>query len=263
MRDSDERRSEYWYRLLSGEIRGLRPDHRFFRSLPSAPRCKLCHAPFEGPFAPILGKIGFGRWDLNAQLCGFCIKGIAKHEGGAEIPVSLLYTDVRDSTALAETLTPAEFRSTLRPFFKATAAAVDAEWGIIDHIVGDGVMAMWIPGFVGQEHPRRAVAAGRSLVETLQSETDLAAGVGIHTGEAYVGVVGEPGSRDFTVVGDTANTTARLGSSGSRGELVMSEEVATAAGVDTAGLERRVLELKGKTEPFPAWVEQVPAQVSG
>ena len=258
-----QKKTEYWRRLLSGEIRGLSPNQRLFRSLPSAPRCKLCHAPFEGPFAPFLGAIGFRRWDLNAQLCGFCIKGIAKHEGGAEIPVSLLYADVRDSTALAETLTPAEFRSTLRPFFKATAAAVDAEWGIIDHIVGDGVMAMWIPGFVGEDHPARAIAAGRLLARTLQSAADFSSGVGVHTGEAYVGVVGEPGSYDFTVVGDTANTAARLGSAGTRGELVLSDEIADAAGVDTADLERRVLDLKGKAEPFPAWVEKVPAPVSG
>jgi adenylate cyclase len=237
------------------------PERRLFKSLPKAPRCKLCHAPFEGPFAPVLGALGFKRWDLNAQICRFCIKGIAKQRGGAEIPVSLLYTDVRDSTALAETVSPAEFRALIRPFFTETVAAVDAEHGVIDHIVGDGVMAMWIPGFVGDDHPGRAVAAGRTLTANLQAHTDFAAGVGVHTGVAFVGVVGEEGSLDFTVVGDVANTTARLGSSAGRGELVLSAGIADAADVDTRGLEQRVLELKGKSEPFPAWVERVPAPV--
>lgn len=254
-----ETESDYWRRLLSGEVRGLMPERRLFRSLPKAPRCKLCHAPFEGPFAPLLGAVGFRRWDLNAQLCQFCIKGIAKHRGGAEIPVSLLYTDVRDSTALAETMSPAEFRAQIRPFFTATAAAVDAERGIIDHIVGDGVMAMWIPGFVGDDHPARAVAAGRALAASLQSHSDFTAGVGVHTGVAFVGVVGEEGSLDFTVIGDVANTTARLGSSAGRGELVLSDDIVDAAGVDTTGLERRRLDLKGKAQPFPAWMERVPA----
>jgi adenylate cyclase len=257
-----EQQNDYWRRLLSGEVRGLMPEQRLFKSLPKAPRCKLCHAPFEGPFAPILGAIGFKRWDLNAQICRFCIKGIAKQRGGAEIPVSLLYTDVRDSTAMAETMPPAEFRARIRPFFTETVAAVDAEHGVIDHIVGDGVMAMWIPGFVGDDHPGRAVAAGRALAANLQSHVDFAAGVGVHTGVAFVGVVGEEGSLDFTVVGDVANTTARLGSSASRGELMLSEDVAEAAGVDTTSLERRVLDLKGKAERFPAWVERVPSPVA-
>ena len=222
--------SDYWKKLLSGEIPGLKPNQRLFRSLSSAPRCKLCHAPFEGPFAPILRVIGFRRWNLNAQLCGFCIKGIAMHQGGAEIPVSLLFADVRDSTALAETMSPAEFRITLRPFFTAVAAAVDTEHGVIDHIVGDGVMAMWIPGFVGDDHPQRAVVAGRSTAAALQARADFSSGVGVHTGIAYVGVVGDEGSLDFTVIGDTANTAARLGSAGSQGELVMSEAIAAAAG---------------------------------
>lgn len=254
--------SEYWRAILSGDAPRLSPTQRLFGSLPKAPRCKLCNAPFEGPFAPFLGAVGFRRWNLNAQLCQFCIKGIAKHRGGAEIPVSLLYTDVRDSTSLAETMSPAEFRAQIRPFFTETAAVVDAENGIIDHIVGDGVMAMWIPGFVGAEHPARAVAAGRTLAANLQSHNDFAAGVGVHTGIAFVGVVGEEGSLDFTVLGDVANTAARLGSSAGRGELVLSEEIAAAARLDTAGFERRVLDLKGKAEPFPAWVERVPSSVA-
>ncbi len=255
--------NEYWRRLLSGEVKGLSPEQRLFRSLPSAPRCKLCHAPFKGPFAPVLGAIGFRRWDLNQQLCKFCIKGIAKQQGGAEIPVSLLFADVRGSTDLAETMSPGEFRATLAPFFTAIARAVDGEHGVIDHIVGDGVMAMWIPGFVGHEHPHHAVAAGRAAARNLAANTEFSAGVGVHTGVAYVGVVGEPGSLDFTVVGDTANTAARLGSAGNRGELVLSEEVVAAAGIDTGGFEHRILELKGKTEPFPAWVERVRVGVDG
>lgn len=254
---------EYWRRLLSGEVRGLSPNQRLFKALPSPPRCKLCHAPFEGPYAPVLRVIGFRRWDLNAQLCRFCIKGIAKHRGGAEIPVSLLYADVRGSTDLAETMSPTEFRSKLAPFFTAVAEVVDDESGVIDHIVGDGVMAMWIPGFVGDEHPGRAVAAGRRATAQLAANADFSSGVGVHTGTAYVGVVGEPGSFDFTVVGDTANTVARLGSAGSRGELVLSEDIVTSAAIETAGLERRVLDLKGKADPFPAWVERIPARVDG
>jgi adenylate cyclase len=70
---------------------------------------------------------------------------------------------------------------------------------------------------------------------------------------AYVGVVGEAGALDFTVLGDAANTVARLGSSAAGGELVLSDAIVRAAGIDTTGFQARTLELKGKSEPFRAW----------
>jgi adenylate cyclase len=205
--------------------------------------------------------VGFRRWSLNQQLCRRCMRDLDQHQGGAEVPVSLLYTDVQGSTALAEQLTPVEFTSALNRFFAVAVAAVDAEFGVIDHIVGDGVMALWVPGFVGGDHPQRAVAAGRRLAADLTSTRGLGdtfpAGVGVHTGLAYVGVVGQIGSLDFTVLGDAPNTVARLGSAVSSGELAMSDDIVAAAEVDTSGLDRRVLELKGKVEPFNAWIERV------
>lgn len=252
---------DYWRKLLVGERRGLRGPPRLFKKVPRAPRCKLCRAPFQGPFAPIFRLVGFRRWSLNAQICRYCLGGLAKRPGGAEVEVSLLYADVRGSTRLAETLSPADFTESLNRFFSLSYEAVDSEEGVIDHIVGDGVMAMWVPGFVGSEHPERAVAAGRKLAERLaQSETlgnSFPAGVGVHTGTAYVGVVGEEGSLDFTVLGDVANTTARLGSAATGGELAMSNDIVAAARVDTTGLEHRTLDLKGKAEGFGAWIERV------
>lgn len=252
---------EYWLRLLTGEDAIAGGARRLFRKMPSPPRCKLCYAPFAGPYAPILKMLGFRRWSLNQQLCRRCMRDLDQHQGGAEVPVSLLYTDVQGSTTLAEQLTPAEFTSALNRFFAVAFAAVDAEFGVIDHIVGDGVMALWVPGFVGGDHPQRAVTAGRRLAADLTSTRGAGdafpAGVGVHTGLAYVGVVGQIGSLDFTVLGDAPNTVARLGSAVSSGELAMSDDIVAAAEVDTSGLDRRVLELKGKAEPFNAWIERV------
>jgi adenylate cyclase len=252
-----QEQSEYWRQILTGEQAGLKAYERIFRTLPSPPRCKLCQAPFKGPFAPVLRLLGFRRWRLNQQLCRWCISSLETHHGGAEIPVSLLFADVRGSTVLAERMAPAEFSRALDRFYSVVTGAIDAEHGVIDHLAGDGVMAMWIPGFVGAHHPQRCVAAGRHLATDLKREgasgLGFPAGVGVHTGVAYVGVVGEGGSLDFTVLGDAANTVARLGSSAAGGELVMSDVIVKAAGVDTAGLEARTLELKGKSEPFAAW----------
>jgi adenylate cyclase len=156
---------------------------------------------------------------------------------------------------------PANFTASLNRFYTVVFEAVDSEFGLIDHMVGDGVMAMWIPGFAGYDHPERAVAAGRRVAVDLTSAPGLGdsfpAGVGVHTGIAYVGVVGDPGALDFTVLGDVANTAARLGSAAAGGELVISDDIAKAAHLDTSTLERRLLDLKGKAEEFPVWVETV------
>ncbi|HSJ28189.1 MAG TPA: adenylate/guanylate cyclase domain-containing protein [Acidimicrobiia bacterium] len=249
---------DYWRAVLLGEDKALKTMVRVLRSLPSAPRCKLCMAPFEGPVAPLLKVIGFRRWPLNQQMCRFCVTSMEKQRGGAEVPVSLLFADVRGSTALAETLPPRDYVRTMDRFFHLVARAVDAEQGVIDHIVGDGVMAMWIPAFVGGDHARHAVAAGKNLAARLRSSDTpgfFPAGVGVHTGVAYVGVVGEPGSYDFTVQGDVANTTARLGSAAAPGELVMSAAIAEEAGLDTGQLVHRRLDLKGKADPVAVWVD--------
>ncbi len=247
--------SEFWFDVLSGEHPSLRKGVRRFARMPSPPRCKLCNVPFAGPFRPILHLFGFNRWALNEQLCRVCMASMEEHGGGAEIHVSVLYADIRGSTAMAETITPREFTRTLDHFYSIVTRDVDREQGAIDHMAGDGVMAFWIPGFVGADHPQRALSAGMHLVADLVTEkSGVPTGVAVHTGTAYVGVVGGVGSKDFTVLGDVPNTVSRLASAASPGELLISESIAEAANIDTSRLESRLLTLKGKAEPFPVWV---------
>ena len=76
-----------------------------------------------------------------------------------------------------------------------------------------------------------------------------ATGVGIHTGVAYVGVVGEEdGPTDFTALGDNVNITARLASQAGPGEILISDASYSHSGLDLGDLEHRQLELKGKSE---------------
>lgn len=250
---------DHWERVLNGEL--MPGMSKYFRHLPTAPRCKACQAPFAGPFAPLLRLLRFKPWQLNRQLCHHCFHGIDKERGGAEVPVSLLFADVRGSTTIAETMSARDFRSVLDRFYKMVFGAVDRNQGVIDHLAGDGVMALWTQRFGGEQHPRHAVTAGRQLVTDLTTDRVLQGripvGVGVHTGTAWVGVVGESGAHDFTVLGDPPNTVARLGSSAMSGELIISRATAEAAGVDTSTLEERLLELKGKAEPFPVWIETI------
>lgn len=92
-----------------GEHKGMRSLRRTFRNLPSPPRCKLCYAPFRGVGGFVL-RPWFGPWERNSQLCKSCMGTLVRQGvGGAEVPLSLLFADIRGSTALGEQLRPAEF----------------------------------------------------------------------------------------------------------------------------------------------------------
>jgi adenylate cyclase len=125
----------------------------------------------------------------------------------------------------------------------------------VDKLVGDEVIGLYVPGFAGRHHPRRAIEAAQSLLQ-LTGHRDrqgpwLPVGIGVHTGLAFAGIVGgtEGAPTDFTALGDNVNITARLASQASRGEILISDAAYTAAGLDLGELEHRQLELKGKREP--------------
>jgi len=97
---------ELWRDVLTGEVRGLQRMRNFMLRIPSEPRCKLCAAPFGRPGRSFLRLVGFGQSPLNRRLCKGCTRSIHKKPGGAEVDVSVLFADVRGSTALAERISP-------------------------------------------------------------------------------------------------------------------------------------------------------------
>jgi adenylate cyclase len=247
IRDSEED----WLRILSGAHPGYRWGRNMFRRLPATPRCKLCAAPFAGAGGHLMRLIGKRPWPKNPKFCGSCLSGLSKHRGGAEIACSLLFADVRGSTVIAEQMRPAEFRALMDRFYiVATDVLVDHD-SFVDKFVGDEVIGLFIPMLTGERHAARAIEASRALlaaVRTIDTERPLAIGAGVHTGTAFVGTVGAGDDLNFTALGDTVNTTARLASAAGAGEALVSEAAAQAARLDSAGLERRTLALKGKSE---------------
>jgi adenylate cyclase len=249
---------EAWRELLSGESASLRRLRALMRRIPSEPRCKLCAAPFGRPGSMLLRLVGFGPTELNRRICRVCVRSIDKRPGGAEVELSLLFADVRGSTAIAERTPAAEFSRLMARFYGTAAKVIDERDGIVDKFVGDEVVALFIPGFAGPDHAADAIASARALLRETGNngagEPWIPVGVGVHTGVAYVGVVGEGDARDFTALGDPANTTARLASEAGAGEVLVSSAAAAAGGLDTGGLERRTLSLRGRDETVDAWV---------
>jgi adenylate cyclase len=163
----------------------------------------------------------------------------------------VLFADVRGSTAIAERMPPQEFSRLMARFYGAAAGVIDQRDGIVDKFLGDGAVALFIPGFAGSDHAADAVAAARGLLEQTGNdgrEPWIPVGAGVHTGNSFVGSVGEGDARDFTALGDTVNAAARLTGLAAAGEILISAEAATACGLETTGLERRALELHGREQ---------------
>ena len=104
---------------LMGENARLLKRRRVFRRLPSPPRCKLCAAPFAGIGGLVLRHAGFARSPGNQALCNKCLGKLRKQGmSGVEMPVTLLFSDVRGSTAMGEQMRPTEFHAFLDHFYR-------------------------------------------------------------------------------------------------------------------------------------------------
>jgi adenylate cyclase len=184
-------------------------------------------------------------------MCRQCAGSLAKHPGGAEIELSVLFADIRDSTRVAETLTPTRYRDLLQRFYRAASEAITSHDGIVDKFLGDGVMALFIPAFAGEGHAGRAVDAARALRQRTDAlpEPRLPVGIGVHTGTAFVGALGTEDELDFSALGDAVNVAARLGSEATASHILVSEAAARGAGLPLA-TEPRSLQLKGRSEPL-------------
>lgn len=270
---ADESSNEaVWHALLTGEMEDVRKNRRLLRRIPGSPRCKMCNIPLGGIAAPFLRLRGRGPARKNPRYCNLCEVFVESHPGGAEIELTLLFADVRGSTTLAEDMPPADFRRLLNRFYSASNRVIINSDGFVDRLVGDEVVSFYLPFL--PEHPGVAVRAARDLLlaaPELERGKKLPVGVGVHTGTALVGSVGFEDSggfdgehervRDFTALGDAVNVTARLASLAGPGEALISEAV-FASGADLgefADLERRRLEVRGRSEPIDVRVLRVGA----
>jgi adenylate cyclase len=154
------------------------------------------------------------------------------------------------------------YRRMVNGFYGVAARHVNEAGGMVDKYLGDGILALFIPGFTGADHAARSISAARDILRYTRDAAGLPAqarplplGIGVHTGTAYVGVLGRAGGLlDFTALGDAVNLTQRLSTAAASRELLISEEARAAAGMPSDGLQPRELDLKGINRPITAWL---------
>jgi adenylate cyclase len=187
-------------------------------------------------------------------MCEKCETAFAEHRGGTELDIALLYADVRGSTQIAADMKPAEFAALMQRFFRTATAVLNRSDAVVDKMVGDEVIAIYLPGLAGPDYRRHALNAGLELLRATGHADPqgpwLSIGVGVHSGRAFVGSIGvEGGNYQFTALGDAMNFGARLVAAARGGEMVISQAIRQDVS-DGFAAEQRSVKLKGYPVPI-------------
>ncbi len=240
--------SDLWRQTLTRGHAGQKLGHKLMRLLPGPPRCKVCYNPFGGFGGRLCRAVGMVPSKKNPHICALCCEHMPR--GGAEVETAILFADIRGSTELAERLGPAGFAEALNRFYRAATEVLIRYEATVDKLIGDEVMAFFVPGFAGPQFKRAAVEAGRDLLRAVgyggRGEPWVPVGIGIDAGTAYVGNVGGDEYVDFTALGDPVNTAARIQSAAGPGELLIGENAFAAVADLYPGADARLLDVKGK-----------------
>ncbi len=183
--------------------------------------------------------------------------------GGVRQPVVVLFSDIRHFTAIAESLPPTAMAQQLNEYFGAMVDCVFRHEGALDKFIGDAIMAYWGAPEARDDDAERAVAAAHDMQEALallnerwrrEGRPELRVGIGIHTGDAFVGNIGSPRRLEFTLIGDTVNLASRLCSLAKSGEVLVSEAMVHSLVGRVACLPRTELRVfRHTSEDSPVW----------
>lgn len=215
----------------------------------AARRQEVVRANFERFFAPgVAARIAETGSDVRP--------------GGERRPVTVLVSDIRGFTGLAETMAPEIIARHLSDYFAAMVELVFEYGGTLDKFMGDALLALWGAPLGAPGDTDRALAAARSMQEECsalnarwagQGRPPLAIGIGLHHGDAFTGTIGSPRRLEYTVIGDVVNVTARLCDEANAGEIVLSEGVFDRLSPPLTGTAGEELRIRGREGPVTVY----------
>jgi class 3 adenylate cyclase len=182
------------------------------------------------------------------------------HLGGEDRVVTMLFSDIRDFTALTADLSPQKTIQLLNACMTKISRVIEGEGGVIDKYVGDEVMAIFGAPTSHPDQALRAVSTGMLMVETLKKwnlarvaaqEPPILMGIGVHTGLVVAGNMGAEDRLNYTVLGANVNLAARLCEVAEPNQLIISEATLLEPNVKDSFYTKPLspITLKGFTKP--------------
>ena len=232
-----------WQALLVDGYEPLKKMQHVFRRLPRDPRCKMCQNPFGGFGGKLVALMGRKPSRKNPNLCQYCFDHLPS--GGIEIDIGVVFADVRGSTAMGEHSTATDYAEHINRFYETATDVLIHHDGVVDKLIGDEVMALFIRGIAGPDYRRKTVLAALDLATAVG---DLPVGVAANAGIAFVGNVGSGTVMDFTALGDAVNVGSRLQSHAAPGEVVLASDLYALVADDHPDARSERIEVRGRDE---------------
>jgi adenylate cyclase len=207
-----------------------------------------------------VARANYGRF-----LPEYVVKQMLEHPesfklGGVNQNITVLFADIRGFTRLSEHANPEKVVQLLNKYFSAMTDIIFAHGGTLDKYLGDGLMALFgAPTATPQDATNAlnaAVAMQRRVIsinQELRAEgfNEIGIGIGLHTGEATVGYIGSERRSEYTAIGDTVNTAARLESNSKAGQILVSDATARAAVSRYPLTQHDPIYVKNRAQPVP------------
>ena len=193
--------------------------------------------------------------------------------GGKQVDASAMFCDIRSFTSIVESRDPAETIELLNDYYTLMMDAIGGEGGVVNQIVGDGLMAIFGAPLPNEDHRRRAVLAARQMVELIRlfneeraagNQLQIEIGVGIASGSVIAGYTGTVHRATYTCVGDTVNVAARLEAHTKvlNRPILIDENTQRGVGEGVALEAEGEVQVKGKTQPVTVYSVQVDSLVA-
>ncbi len=214
-----------------------------------------------------LAESAIQRSALERFLSPDVVELIASNPGGVRLggvnrEATILFADIRGFTKISEKMAPEQVVEVLNEYFTRVTDVIFDHGGMLDKFIGDAVMAVFGAPISKGNDSRNAVNSAieiQCLVAEMNRDAaarkwpELRVGIGINTGEVTAGNIGSPKRLDYTVIGDTVNTAARLMSKAAPDQIIISVATALELGSGFQLSAMNPLKLKGKAEPQPAF----------
>jgi class 3 adenylate cyclase len=175
--------------------------------------------------------------------------------GGKRVDITVLFADIRGFTSFSEKIAPEKLVSILNRYLAAMADAVLSQEGTIDKFMGDAIMAWFNAPLPQEDHTLRAVRTAlaiRESVEKLYAElpqdSHLAFGVGIHYGDAVLGLIGTEKRLEYTAISDSVNIAKRIQENSAKNQILISKDAYERVKEQVDARPYAPLQVKGKTQ---------------